>query len=149
MRSLIPHDPFGEMMSLRDTMDRLFDQGFLRPFWWPVARGGGVAIDVYETREAVVVKATVPGVKPEDIDVSIEGNVLALKGEFKEEKEVKKENYVRQERWTGRFTRTVEIPSSVDADKAQAVFESGVLTLTLPKREEVKAKTIKIQTSKP
>ena len=143
MRSLIPRYPLGDLMSWRDAMDRWFEQGLLRPMGWPSARG--VLIDMYETKDAVIIKATVPGVKADDIDISIEGNVVTIKGEFKEEQEAKKDDYIRQERYVGSFMRSIELPTSVDADRAHASFDNGVLTLTLPKREEVKAKTIRVR----
>jgi HSP20 family protein len=100
---------------------------------------------MYETDDDVVVKTAVPGVKSEDIDVSITGDVLIIKGETKAEEKVEKANYVRQERRYGAFSRSLALPSTVVADKVTAEFENGVLTLTLPKAEEVKPKTIKIK----
>jgi len=93
-----------------------------------------------------VVEAAVPGVKPEEIDVQVSGNVLTLKGERKEEKKKEKASYIYQKRSFGSFTRSVTLPTEVDVDKAKAEFEHGVLTLTLPKSEIVKPKTIKITT---
>jgi HSP20 family protein len=92
-----------------------------------------------------VVKAAVPGVKPEEVDVSIIGDILTIKGEHKEEKEVKEDNYFRKERRYGTFSRSVQIPVPVKTDKAEAVFDNGVLTLTLPKAEAVKPKQIKVK----
>lgn len=147
MSSLIRWDPFGELMSLRQAMDRLFEQSVVRPssiissLW----EGSGVALDVYQTDTDVVVKAALPGVKPEDVEITITGDTLTIKGETKTEEEVKRENYFRQERRHGTFSRTVTLPSNLQTDKAEATFEHGVLTLTVPKAEEVRPKTIKVQ----
>jgi HSP20 family protein len=92
----------------------------------------------------VVVKATVPGVKPEDIEVTITGDVLTIKGEFKTEEKTEKHNYLRQERRYGSFCRQLSVPAGADVDKVKATFEHGVLTLELPKVEAAKAKTVKV-----
>ena len=105
-----------------------------------------MAVDVYETDEDVVVKASVPGVDPEELDISITGDTLTIKGETRAEEEVEEENYVYRERRYGAFSRSMTIPTSVEADEADAEFEDGVLTLRLPKAEEVKPKTIKVKT---
>jgi len=134
------------MISLRDAMDRLLGESFIRP--WPrlgtFFGGEALAVDMYETKDDIVVEAAVPGVKPEEIDVQVSGNVLTLKGERKEEKKEEKASYIYQERSFGSFSRAVTLPTEVDVDKAKAEFEHGVLTLTLPKSETVKPKTIKI-----
>jgi HSP20 family protein len=139
-------DPFGEMVHLRQAMDRLFDESFTRP-WRLLDREGEtfVPLDVYETEGDLVVKVSLPGVKPEDVDVSISGDTLSIKGEFKFEEETKKPSYYRQERRYGSFHRALTLPTEVEADKAEAVFEHGVLTLTMPKAETVKPKTIKVK----
>jgi HSP20 family protein len=108
----------------------------------------GLPVDVIENKDNVVVRASVPGMQPEDIDVSISGDVLTIKGETKSEEKVQEDNYVRQERHFGKFERSLQMPSMVVADKADAKFENGVLTLTLPKAEASKPKTIKVKTSK-
>jgi len=139
-------EPFREMMSLRQAMDRLFEDSFVRPSrFLPEAWGGEVPIDMYQTGNDVVIKAALPGVKPEEVDISITGDTLTIKGEHKEEQEVKEENYVRRERRYGAFSRSIPIPVSVQSDKAEAAFEDGVLTLTLPKAEEMKPKQIKVK----
>ncbi|NIO71811.1 MAG: Hsp20 family protein, partial [Anaerolineae bacterium] len=122
-------------------------ESFVRPRagWLAPLGDGSLAVDMYETDEEVVVKTAVPGVKSEDIDVSITGDVLTIKGETKAEEKVEKANYIRQERRYGAFSRSLTLPSTVVADKATAEFENGVLTLTLPKAEEVKPKTIKVK----
>jgi HSP20 family protein len=141
-------DPFREMMSLRDAMDRLFEESFVRPSRWLVPRlegAGTLHIDLYETDEAVVLKAPIAGVQPEDLDISIAGDTLTIKGETTAEEEIKRENYYCQERRFGAFSRSVTLPVPVVAEEAEATFENGVLTLTLPKAEEIKPKAIKVK----
>jgi len=134
-------------MSLREAMDRLFEESVVRPRagWLAPLGAESLAVDMYETDDKVVVKTAVPGVKSEDIDVSITGDVLTIKGETKTEEKVEKANYIRQERRYGAFSRAISLPSMVVADKATAEFENGMLTLTLPKAEEVKPKTIEVK----
>jgi HSP20 family protein len=147
MTNLVRWEPFRDLISLREAMDRLVEDSYVRPSpGWPVVAGPGtLAVDVYETDDDVVVKTAIPGVKPEDIDISLTGDTLTIKGETKFEEEAKEENYIRREMRYGSFGRTVTVPVPVVADKANAEFEDGVLTLTLPKAEEVKPKTIKIK----
>ncbi len=146
MRSLVRWEPFSDLISLRDAMDRLFEESFVRPTSRVLAPWGGseLAIDMYEADNHIVVKASTPGVKPEDIDISVSGNTLTIKGETKQEQEVKEENYIRRERRYGSFMRSIPLPTDVNADKAEAEFENGVLTIKIPRAEEAKAKTIKI-----
>ncbi|MFZ5917763.1 MAG: Hsp20/alpha crystallin family protein [Chloroflexota bacterium] len=147
-KSLIRWDPAGEMLSLRDAMDRLLGESFVRP-WSGLSTmfgGEGLVLDMYETDDNVMVEANVPGVKPEEIDIQVTGNTLTIKGERKEEKKEEKASYVFQERRYGSFCRTVTLPTDVDVEKATAVFEHGVLKLTLPKSEIVKPKSIKVKT---
>ena len=144
--SMIRWEPFREMMSLRQAMDRLFEDSFVRPSrLWPELRGGELPIDMYQTKDDVVVKAPLPGVKPEELDISITGDTLTIKGEHKEEQEVKEEDYLCKERRYGTFSRSVTVPVAVKSDKAEATFENGILTLTMPKAEEVKPKQIKVK----
>ncbi len=147
-KSLISWDPSREMVSLREAMDRLFSESFIRPWFGAgaIPEGGTLALDMYETDDQVVVEAGMPGVKPEEIDVQVTGSVLTIKGERREEKKEEKASYIHQERHYGSFQRSVTLPTEVDVNKAEAKFEHGVLTLTLPKSEVVKPKTIKIKT---
>lgn len=145
--SLIRWEPFRELISLREAMDRLFEETMVRP-WGTVARWEGPAVDMYETDNAVVVKATLPGVDPKDVEISVTGDTLTIRGEIKKEEKVQEERYIRRERYYGSFCRSFLLPTKVVADDAEAVFEHGVLTLTLPKAEEVKPKTIKVKTKK-
>jgi len=146
MADLVRWEPTREMTSLRDAMDRLFEDAFLRPGWFAPAWGAAemLPVDVYETGDRLIVKAAVPGVKPEEIDVTVTGDLLTIKGEFKQEEKVEKGSYLRQERRYGNFCRQVGLPAGVNADKTKATFEDGVLTLEMPKIEAVKAKTVKV-----
>jgi HSP20 family protein len=105
-------------------------------------------VDIYETEDAIVLKAELPGVDPKDVEVRVEDNTLYLKGERKFEKEVKEQNYHRVERSYGSFARSFSLPNSISTDKVKAEFKDGLLTLTMPKREEAKPKTIKIDVTK-
>lgn len=148
MSSLIRWDPFREAMSLRNAIDRLFEESFVSPRvgWWAPLGAADLAIDMYETKDQVVVKAAMPGIKPENTEVTITGNTLTIRGEAKEEKEVREENYLCRERRMGTFSRSIALPDGLKADKAEATFEHGVLTLKIPKAEEAKPKTIKVKT---
>lgn len=147
MTQLTRWEPFRDLVSLREAMDRLFEESVVRPGDAALAprATGTLAVDVYETDDDVVVKASVPGVEPEDLDISITGDTLTIKGETRAEEDVEEENYVYRERRYGVFSRSMTIPTSVEADEADAEFEDGVLTLRLPKAEEVKPKTIEIK----
>jgi HSP20 family protein len=145
MSSLVRWEPFREMVTLRDAMDHLFEDSFTAPHSWTQNWAGtNLALDVYETKDDVVVKATLPGVKPEEVEITITGDVLTIRGQATEEKQVKDQNYIHRERRYGSFERTVRLPDGLKSDKADAEFENGVLTLRLPKSEESKPKTIKI-----
>jgi len=146
MASLMRWDPFGEMRGLRERMDRVFDDFFRSPRLIPWESAEVVfPLDVYETEDSLVVKAPLPGVRPEDVDISITGDILTIKGETRGEEEVKRENYHRRELRYGSFCRSVPLPTQVEHGKAEAVFEHGILTVTLPKAEEAKPKTIKVK----
>lgn len=145
--NIVRWEPFGEIVSLRGAMDRLFKDSFVRaPRLWPRFGGWELPLDMYQTADEVVIKAAIPGLKPEEVDISITGDTLIIKGEHKEEHEIKEENYLCKERHYGTFSRSVLIPVKVKSDKAEAAFENGVLTLSLPKAEEVKPKQIKVKT---
>jgi HSP20 family protein len=144
MSNLIRWEPAREMMTLREAMDRLFDDAFTRPL---SLRDGwsAPAIDMYQTDDEVVVRAALPGIKPGDVQINITGDVLHIKCEMKHEEEKKEKAWhMREQRW-GAFERSIALPIDVVADKARAEFENGVLTVTLPKAEEVKPKTISIK----
>jgi HSP20 family protein len=147
MSSLMRWDPFRDTLSLRNAMDRLFEDSFVTPHfgWIAPTNAAGMALDVYETKDQVVIKAALPGVKPEETEVTITGDTLTIRGESKEEKEVKEESYIRKERHFGSFARSVTLPAGLEADKAEATFENGVLTLKIPKSEQVKPRSIKVK----
>ncbi len=144
-------EPFSEMVSLRDAVNRLFEDSFIRPGVWPMPfDGGGLSLptDMIETNDNVIVKMSAAGVKPEDIDISVVGDTLTIKGETKSEERFEEGSYIRKERRFGAFQRTLSLPASVASDRAKAEFENGVLTLTLPKAEEAKPKPIKVTMKK-
>jgi len=144
MSNLIRWEPAREMMTLREAMDHLFDDAFTRPL---TLRDGwsAPAIDMYQTDDEIVVKASLPGIKADEVQINITGEVLTLKGETKQVEEKKdKAWHMREQRW-GVFERAVALPTVVVADKAKAEFENGILTITLPKAEEVKPKVINIK----
>lgn len=145
--NVIRWQSFSDMVTLRQAMDRLFEDSFVRPsrLTADFGDGGNLPIDMYQTDDSVVVKASVPGVKPEEVEVTITGDTLTIKGETRAEEEVKQDSYVRQEISYGAFSRSILLPSSLQTDKAEATFENGVLTLTIPKAEETKPKQIKIK----
>lgn len=144
MTSLIRWDPFAELSSLRRAMDRLFDD-FMTPRLWRAEGEWAFPVDVYETDDAVVVKAALPGMSPEDIDISVTGDTLSIRGEVKQEEKTERENYYRREIRYGSFARAVPLPSRVEHERAEAEFENGVLTVRLPKAEELRPKTIKVR----
>lgn len=111
----------------------------------PFHRELSPSLDVSETKDNIVVKAEVPGIEPKDIDISLTGDVLNIKGEKKQEKEEKDEDYQRTERSYGAFTRSVRLHQEVQSDKIEANYRNGVLKITLPKSEEAKKKEIKIE----
>ncbi len=145
--SIVRWEPLRDFMTLREATDKLFEESFVGPRRreWLTPTETTLALDVHETEGSTVVKTSVPGVKPEDIDITISGNTLTISGETKEEEEVKEENYIRRERRNGSFSRSVMLPEGLESDKAEATFEDGVLTLTIPKAPEAKPKVIKIK----
>ncbi len=137
--------PFDELFSLRRAMDRLFDDDFIRPrAWRPFALGAEPALDITTTPDELVVKASLPGWKPEDVDVTLTGRTLVVAGEVKEEARREDESWILNEIRRASFSRTLELPEGLLGDRATATFEHGILTLRIPKAEEVKPKQIKI-----
>jgi len=132
---------------MRQMLDRFFDDDFARfPALWERQPGAmSLALDVVEQEEAFIVKASIPGVPADDVEITLTDNVLTIKGEMKGDKEVKEANYHLRERRFGSFLRSVTLPTAVDADKIEAINENGVLTLTLPKAEAVKPKKIEVK----
>jgi HSP20 family protein len=139
--------PFSELMSLRQAMDKLFEDSVVRPSRGFAALGEAPipSLDIYQTPSDVVVKATLPGLKPDDVTIDISGDMLTIKGETKAEQEVKKEDYIYQERRYGAFSRSVILPTGLKTEKCEATMDDGVLTLTIPKSEQVKPKAIKVK----
>ena len=149
MTNLTRWEPEREMLTLREAMDRLFDDAFTRPF--SRVRDGGstwssLTIDMYETNNDVVVKAALPGLKADEVQINVNSDVLTIKGEMKHEEEKKDKSWhIREHRW-GAFERSIRLPTGVMFDKAKAEFDNGILTITLPKSEEVKPRTITVKT---
>jgi len=144
--SMARWEPFKDLMTLREAMDRLFEESYVRPGsrWTPTEEGYcQLALDAYATDEELVIVAAVPGMDPENVEITIEGDTLTIRGEMGTPLE--NVDYILQERPCGKFQRTLHLNIPVQADKAEATFERGVLTLVIPKQEEVKPRTIQIQ----
>lgn len=146
--SIVRWEPFSDLLSLREAMDRLFEESVVRPGSRILAPYGAseLALDMYETDDNVVVTAALPGVKPEDVEITITGDVLQIKGETKSETKDEGATYLRQERRYGAFSRTIALATPIQAEKADAKFKDGVLTLSIPKADEAKPKSIKVKT---
>lgn len=150
--SVVRWRPFEDMLSLREAMDRLFEESFVRP--WRLARVGEsveLPLNVWEDQDAVHVVARVPGLEADDLDISVTGDVLTIRGRFSsdaEREESKNWCWYANELWYGPFERTINLPTMVKSDKADATFKNGVLHLTIPKAEEAKPKTIKVKVAK-
>ena len=142
------YDNFSRPLSLRQMLDRLLEDAFVMPRsgMGQIASLGGPALNAYEEGDHYVVEAQLPGIKPEDINVSIEQGVLTIGGETKAEEERQDRTYLIREHRAGRFSRSLRLPESVDPDAVQASYEQGVLRLTLPKAERAKARRIQIGT---
>jgi HSP20 family protein len=139
-------DPFGEMMSLRDAMSSLFEDSFVNPRSTG-GQGLSMPLDVAETKDAYVVEAVLPGVKPDDLDITFQDNVLTISGEVRQEQNTgEKANYHRVERRYGRVARSISLPTQVQADKIQANLNHGILRLEIPKAEAVKPRKITVNT---
>ncbi len=146
----VPHlDPFTNLGALRDAMRQLLDEGWVGPRdLLPSALASIlVPVDVIDTGPDIVVRAAMPGVKAEHLKITLSGSTLTLKGGVTAEEEFEDATFLRRERRASAYTRSLTLPVAVDADQAQAVFRDGVLTLTLPKSEKVRPKTIKVTTA--
>src|SRR3954470_22927189 len=137
-------DPFREAISLRDAMNSLLQESFVRPGGTGQGALSTLPLDVTETENDFVVKASLPGVKPEDVEITVHGDTLTIRGESKAEEEKKGEQWHLRERRFGSFQRSVSLATPVNSDQAQAHYEHGVLTLTLPKSEAAKPRQIKV-----
>jgi HSP20 family protein len=143
-------DPLREMMTLRNRVGRLFESAFTRPRGeWLATIFDYPALDMYESDGQIKIDVPLPGVKPEEVELSITGNTLAIKGERKAKQEVKEEDYYRHEMHYGAFTRTVTLPETVDAAKPDAAFDNGVLTVSFPQLKTVEPKRIEIKKIEP
>lgn len=146
--AVVRWDPFRDLMTIQDRMNRLFEQtlsrtqgeaeGIAPSTWAP-------AVDILETPDSIVMKAELPGLKKEDIDIQVRDNTLTLRGERRFDKEEKQENYLRIERAYGSFHRAFTLPTTIQQERIRAVFRDGVLELMLPKAEEAKPKQIQIE----
>jgi len=147
MANLTRFDPFSEMVTLRQAMDRLFEDSFVSPLTLRGYNGEAPApaLDVHETGDEIVVTAALPGLKAEDVDITITGQNLSIRGEFKADEKVERDQYLYRERRHGSFHRQVQLPVRVQGDAASATFEDGVLRLSIPKAEEVKPRQIQVK----
>ena len=145
MTTLMRWNPFMQVSDLRRTMDILEDFAPIRMWRNVEPTRLSFPTDLFETDDNVVVKAVLPGIKPEDVEITVVEGVLTIKGEAKYEQKTEGDNYYHQEIHYGAFSRSIPLPSRVKEEKAQAEFEHGILTITLPKAEEAKPKMIKIQ----
>ena len=147
MANITRFNPLNEMVTLRSAMDRLFEDSFVSPLTWRSFNGEAAApaVDVHETADEIVVSAALPGLKAEDVDITITGQSLSIRGEFKEDEKVERGQYLYRERRFGTFQRQLQLPVRVQSDAATATFEDGVLTLSIPKAEEVKPRQIQIK----
>lgn len=145
--SITRYDPFRDLRSLQEEVNRLFtgnvgrsfdDEGIARGSWSP-------SVDIYENKEQIVLEAELPGMNREDFDLSVENNVITLRGERRFEKKDETDNYHRVERAYGSFTRSFTLPNTVTAEGANADYRNGVLRVTLPKREDTKARRIEVK----
>ena len=140
--------PLTDLVSFREAMDRLFDERFFRPMW--IGNGERLtapALDLYTTPEAVIAKIALPGVRPDDVDVTIGDDIVTVSGTFSDVKEAGEAGYVQKELSQGKFSRSFTLPTAIKADTATAEFKDGLLTLTLPKTAEVRPTHIKVQAS--
>jgi len=138
------YDPYREMVSLRQLMDRVFENAFVMPGDTQTASAGNLSLNAYEEGDKLIVEAQMPGVKPEDVDISVEDGILTIRGQTKAEEERKERNYLVREQRSGTFVRSIRLPNSVDPDHADASFENGVLRLSFPKTERARARRISL-----
>ena len=146
--AIVRFDPFRDLAQMQDRINRIFGEAYRHSENDDVLKGGDwtPAVDIFETKEhEIVLRAELPGLKREDIDVRVENSTLTLKGQRKQEQEVSKESYHRVERSYGAFSRSFSLPSTVDTEKVSANFADGLLTVKLPTREEAKPRQIQVQ----
>jgi HSP20 family protein len=140
------YDPFQQAMSLRDAMDRLLRESFVSPGMMFTTTGevNNLQLDVLDDQDSYLVRASLPGLKPEDVQINLQGDTLNIRGQAPQTAEEKGKTYLLRERQQVSYARSITLPGPVDADRATAQFEHGVLTLTLPKAEAARPKSIKI-----
>ena len=146
MPAIIRWSPARELVRLSDAMDRMMEDNWAQPFTGRREREFRLPLDVYTTPSEVVITANVPGLKPDEVEITLENDTLSINGEFKAPME--NVDYIFQERPYGKFTRALTINVPVDAEKVEATFENGVLTITLPKSEAARPKVIKVEAKK-
>ena len=149
MRTIARWEPFRGVTTLQDQINRLFNDTFERSSDDSSLSAWAPAVDIYETEHELVVKADLPDVDPKDLDIRVENNILTIRGERKFEKKVNEENYLRIERSYGSFARSFTLANTVNSEAIKADYQNGVLTLTVPKREEAKPKQIKVNVNAP
>lgn len=137
----------GELMALPSVMDRMFDELFVRPRTWLTSELEPTLplLDMHGTSESVILEASLPGVKPEEVDISIEGDTLTIKGEFKQETKRDEAGYLVHEIRRGEFNRTIALPPDLKVDEAKAIFKDGFLTLTIPRMEPSPVRRVKVE----
>lgn len=146
MSDIIRWRPFREMNSLQRAMDRMFADAMIGPEWdWRTSLDQDLALDIVENDDNFLVKASIPGIDPDDLDISLSGRTLSIRGEVKEETESDKGKYYLRERRYGSFSRTVTLPTEINADEIEASYQSGILNLKLPKSEAEKPKHIEVR----
>ena len=144
--AIVKYNPFRELRTMQDQMNRMLDMAWNREFGEELKEGvWQPPVDIYEDEHSVIIKAEVPDVEQKDLEVKIENGTLTLRGERKHSSDIRKENYYRVERYFGQFQRSFSLPQTIDQDKVQATCDKGILTITLPKREETKPKPISIE----
>lgn len=144
MADLLPGEGRG-VMTLRDAIDRLFEESFVTPWAYFGGDEHRMALDLYDEGDHITLEATVPGVKPEDVDIRVDGNLLTIKAESKDSKEISEDRYTYRERYRGVMQRTITLPADVDAQRASAKLQNGVLKLTLPKTERARTRRIEVK----
>jgi HSP20 family protein len=149
MRTLTRFEPFRGATALEDQVNRLFSDVFERKGEESSLTAWAPSVDIYETEHELVVKADLPEVDPQDLDIRVENNILTIRGERQFEKNVNEENYLRVERAYGSFARSFSLANTVNAEAIKADYQNGVLTLSIPKREEAKPKQIKVNVGTP
>lgn len=148
MSTLVRWNPVREMLNMRNTLDWMFsDESPLPTGRWTEVQNWSLPLDVVENKDGYLIKASVPGINPEDINVTLEDNILTIRGEVKKEEVTENARYHARERRYGQFMRTITLPTMVKTDAIEADYHNGVLELTVPKAEEIKPRRIAIKTN--